>query len=530
MPRKALVFAGLTGVGVGGFIEEAVRYLKAQGVDSVFGAKFEDYLKVEMGLADLESVAFQILSASRTAVRERFASALERLLGDAGDSEVLVVGVHLTYHSRGVLAANPILGDLLSLAPETALVYLVEDYYDALYRIARRWVSKSARASGETVFASYQLDPLTYLYWRGAEMSLVNAVRSFRRGLRVFLLGVKHPPSVLHAIVDDFVLGRCVIHTYISHPITVFRALRLAAEKPVKLVDVPGVRDIEEVADSLESLEPAAPDGRHCRITVYRPTTIDELIVAPTRVVAERLGCSSPAPDTLTLDPAVSAFNRWPFKGFHNDYKHVKGVLDIVRDEYMQAAFSNAVRALREELCGGGGLVSNLMLSMVRAQIEMRDYSYVEQSRVVAAVAPVFYEVTGGGNGCLVRAHVALTEGVEAEVRRAHALAKRLVVILLPVDLNSVIDALCDSRECGERVRRVVESSSRVRVDVDVDVDNGGCGSGRVVGQALLRVAERLLVGSGRERPLSPLGVVDGIAVVADIARSLDALAKLFLT
>lgn len=532
MSGRTVVFAGLTGVRIGGFIGEAVRYLKLRGLKDVFGAKFEDYLRVEMGLADLESVAFQILSASREAVRERFRAALDRLLEDADGADVIVVGVHLTYHSRGVMAPNPVLRDILSIGDNITLIYLVEDYYDALYRVARGWAEKSARAAGDTLFPSYHLDPITYLQWRGAEMSLIDAVKGFLGELRVFLLGAKHPPSVLRAILDYAVLGRCVIHVYLSHPITLFRRLRLAGARPPRLADVPGVLEIEEIARSLEGLRVAAPTGEECRVAVYRPTTVDELIVIPAALALQRLGCSGgPAKGSgVVIDPIIDSSNRWPFTGFHEDYVHKNrdGKLSMVSDKYMMAAFGGAVRALREELCAGGGHLTDLILSMVRAQIEMRDYSYIDQSNVVATVIPVFYKIDYSRGECMIESHVVLAEGVEAEARRAHALAKRLVAVILPVSLDRVKSVVCGHDEdCRDSVESIVEGSARLSYRHKVGDGRGGCGGEDEVRQAMFRVAEGLR-GSGRERPLSPLGVLDAIALAPETGRAAGRLAKLF--
>lgn len=540
--EKVILIAGLPGVGVGRLLDfirgGLLPSLERDGLDSgVVVSSFERHLRRAYGMASIEKIALLLLSSSREMVLGKFRAALSDVKKEAEGKRVLVMGIHLSYFTRGLIAPNPILPEIASLAPRVYVLYLVEDYYDALARIAEKMVSRVLGRDGLYV-EKYTLDPLTYLMWRGAEFNILNMMISSSGGrVKAFVLGVKHRRETLLRILRMLITGERLLQVYFSHPISIFRELRRLGDPGLSFSEIPGVDAIEAVKDAL--IESSGD------LILYEPTSIDELILTSKGDACRKLGGTSeeaPQDAGFTIDPVISPGNRWPVPRdtLMNDYPYTQGgSRSLADDSLFKELFGPMLRELRVEACSRelsylGDMLSQLIIS----QIEVRDYAYVEQSDAVLVSIPLFYRVEASQDGYAdveVYAHIA--SGVDAEIRRAHALAKRVAVIFIPVSIKRLASKLCGGG-CVDRVVELIASRShpplrrriimaRECLDPIAEADAAGPGVGGECAEYyenLKSVFDELAVsltrGMGIRRPLGPLSAADGALTVYNVRES----------
>lgn len=550
--ERVVLISGLPGTGVGRllrFINDSfLGSLESLGVrpDDVKVTDFEYYLRRVYGMASIEKVALLLLSSSRDTVLNKFRQALEEVKAEAAGKRILVMGIHLSYFTRGIIAPNPILHEVVRLAPKAYILYLVEDYYDALWRIARRMQDRVVGLEG--LYAEkYTLDPLTYLVWRGAEFNVLNMVLSSAEGrVKVYVLGTKHRMETVTRMLRHLIAGERFLHVYLSHPITIFRDLRRLGGDGLDFKEVPGVDAIEAIKEALIS---GVDD-----IILYEPTTVDELILTSKSDACTKMGGQGGGgwgDVGLSLDPVIGRHNRWPLppRTLMDDYPYrAGGSRDLARDSLYRELFGPLIRELRVEHCSQDlSYIGDMLSQLIISQIEIRDYAYVEQSDATLVLIPLFFNVEGDREGsAVVEVYVHIASGVDAEIRRAHALAKRVTAVFIPVSLKRLSDRLCGGdRECSKRLVEVVASQStppaRRRIQLSNEclevvsrTDSASAEpDGRCSGDldSLKSVFEELVwtvtSGMGSKRPLGPLSAIDGAVVAHNARKATIALTRL---
>ena len=551
--EKIILIAGLPGVGVGRLLEFIRNdflpnmQLKDVRLNDVAVANFEHHLRRVYGMASIEKIALLLLSSSREMVLNKFRQALAEIESEVGDKRILVMGMHLSYFTRGVIAPNPILPEVIKMAPKVYILYLVEDYYDALRRIAEKMMTRVLGHEGLYV-EKYTLDPLTYLIWRGAEFNILNMMLTGTGGkVKVFIFGVKHRIETVLRMLRYLIVGEKFLHIYFSHPISIFRELRRLGGPKLNFNEIPGVDAIEAVK---ELLIKAMSD-----VILYEPTTIDELILTTKLDACSKMDGSPETTENLSSslapDPVVGPHNRWPVVGetLMNDYPYPRGVeRDLARDSLLRELFGPLIRELRVEFCSQDlSYLGDMLSQLIISQIEIRDYAYVEQSDTTLVVIPLFYHVKKKAEGLadvVIYAHIA--GGVDAEIRRAHALAKRVAILFIPISIKRLSDKICsDNDDCFKRVVDIISSQSLppfrrkvalsnhcleeiVKADaMQSTLDNECKDDYENLKSVFDEFALSLTRGMGIRRPLGPLSAADGSLIVYNVKDASVALSHL---
>ncbi|MEB2836882.1 MAG: hypothetical protein GSR80_000876 [Desulfurococcales archaeon] len=440
---KLVLLAGTSGVDVDAVLSLA-RELAESGVipGRVGVVKFEDLITSRL-LAHITSVLRYFIE-SRPSALEHFYEAYEALRSQVeGEGyDTLFLAAHLSYMVEGHLIPNPVLGRILGLAREATVIYYVEDYYDALDRIRRR--------SGDLqdLLASFNIDPITYLEWRGLDHNLLGLLSSMHDNVETIIFGVKHPREtherLLAYAAQPRGRARRILHpAYFSHPITYYRrvyALQGASSSGASIGGLRGVRRLEEIKEELRRRIPS--------LVLFEPTTIDEILEDPPALVAEAAGCRDSCRGDLGSEPAltplVTASNRWPLPPgvLHGDYAYASGgALNVVGEEFESLYGVDTLASLRESFCprqcrggpgGCPGVEASRLKRLIDLQVRIRDYEYVAQSSLLIAATIVYLARDGSGwRAYLVRSH-----GMEAELRRAQALGRPVYLLVDVIDLE----------------------------------------------------------------------------------------------
>jgi len=365
-----VILAGVTGINIEGLTKEVSREF---GVDTV---KLEDHVEYEMG-----SMIFAIveqLVRKNSIVRDRMARLARDLVESTGDP--LIVAVHMTYYRRRHIVPNPATSSLLSSPESTTIINYVEDYYHALERMAER----AAQGRTPDVARAQPLDPLGYLYWRGADQSMLDLYKIL--GAEAYIFGMKHSREmhmrmIAHALKMEYRGVKRFRKAYVSHPITKVRKKSREEGLPIR-----DYKDAVEIERFKRILEKECTD-----LIIFSPTTIDEAIYD----------------DGFRLKTLIRREDRWP----HPD--------DTLHDynypiDLSSRKFSDYLYPVEETIKNQGYLA--LLQEIIESQIESRDYAYVSQSDFIIAYRPTMYG----------EEH----RGVEAEIHTAAGQGKTVYAIV----------------------------------------------------------------------------------------------------
>ena len=441
--RKLVVLAGASGAEVDSALGLARELADSGVVEGRVGfVKFEDLITGRM-LAHITSVLRYFIE-SRPSALAHFNEAYEALRGmvDSGGYETLYLSTHLSYMVEGHLIPNPALARILSLAEEATVIYYVEDYYDALDRIRRR-----SRGLGD-LLASFNIDPLSYLEWRGLDFNLLGLLSSMHGNIETIVFGVKHPRETHERLLAYAALprreARARFHpAYFSHPITYYRrsyAYHRLSSGDASIGGFRGVARLERVKEELRRSIPS--------LILFEPTTIDEIVEDPALEAARASGCAESCPESLKAEPSptplVTSSNRWPLPRalLHSDYRYLEGgPLNVVGPEFALLYGVDTLEGLREAFCprpcrpsacNCPSMEFSRLTRLIDLQVRVRDYEYVAQSSLLIASTIVYVTRSPSGwRALLVRSH-----GMEAEVRRAQALGKPVYLLVdsVPVE------------------------------------------------------------------------------------------------
>ena len=485
---KLLLLSGTTGAGV----REAFNRIASRLPAGACAFHYEDIVLEDRrlgGAVDIEQVASLTVVARPTA-RRLFWEAVEKIRERARrrGCRKLVVAAHISYLARRTLITNPALGSLLDLAREVTIVYLLEDYYDILDTVARRY------ARTRRVRKSIVLDPILVLQWRGADFNLLAAIESFKPGTETLILGVKHPVETLDRLARDALQTRrealehgSYTRAYVSHPISEYRRL-YALYGGRSLSSLPFVAAVEAAKRVLLEENPS--------LILFEPTTVDELLEDSIGRLMEVLGSvklpkeleplelkvkqqsvgdtrdssggrpngdnqDTPKPRAVYHSLFVDPANRWPLppqtirEAEGHRYRHREGRLNILEDRLLlvyHVGDPNTAAAMVFDLLANNpppgpgedtlkGMLQAQIIDYARHQIEMRDYYYVAQSHMIIALNTPTIIVEDGE----YKAYLPTSTGMEAEIHRARALARPVTYILLPVSWEAVERSLADS-------------------------------------------------------------------------------------
>ncbi len=372
---RVMLATGVTGSELGVLAE----YLSGRlGVPAY---KFEELVEEEFKAPIFYAV--ELLMVDRRRVLDKFRKVFDYLIGEVRGGEAAILALHLTYHRRRHIVPNPVLAWLRGAGVELSVVYYVEDYYHALLRVAER----VARGSTPSVARGQMLDPLGLLYWRAADQSILALLEA--GGVETYVMGNKHPGEThlrlaAHVLRLEYRGVERFRTAYVSHPITLVKRRAVREGKPINRF-----RDALEIEGFKEKL------SRNCRdLIVFSPTSIDELIVD----------------ERGELKKVVREEDRWPFPSnvVHRDYRFPVDLEDELFDKFLYPV---------KETVGSTGYM-RVVKSLIEAQIESRDLSYVTQADMVIAYRPTMYNT--------------LHQGVETEIRTATAQAKPVYAVIPP--------------------------------------------------------------------------------------------------
>lgn len=479
--EKVVIIAGTPGIGLKE-IYNCVKNKRLNISDPACVYHFEDLLLEEYGsedrCKDIEQLIAMMLT-SRPAAISAFKRGVERVrerIHDRG-CEKAIVFAHLTYMSRRMIAANPVISELLSLGREASIIYLVDDYFDALRAMALDASSRILGTKGCSGLPAspYSIDPVLYLTWRAADSNILGIVDSIKPGTSIYTYGVKHPAREFVKLLErvlktrrEYLVDSKPVTAYVSHPITQVRSLYVAVgDRPVR--DISLVQAIEAFKEALRRTEQD--------LVLFEPTTIDEIHYDKLKKVLEYvpkgdLGRSWPeAREELNVDKDypvvhslfVDSWNRWPFSednlreycSEHSIYPYSEGgsvsLLDpemavIYGDEhYHNIQVDILVHNLYLDSPRGEGALKGMLASqlhdLIKAQIEERDYAYVSQSDHIIAVttAVVVDKEHSKETGLAEGVYIPLSTGMDAEIQRARALAKPISYYILPICIDTLL-------------------------------------------------------------------------------------------
>ncbi len=510
--EKILIIAGTSGTGLRTLYNcmNKGRILRREGVCLYL---FEDLLLEEskgMPCADIEQITAMMLTSKPSAIKI-FMKAVEKIKArsKARGCSRLIVFAHLTYLSHRSIIANPVLGDLLRLGKETDIIYMTEDFYDAIndmVMVAKERITPSKEGCASVPETPYSIDPVLYLTWRAADINILNIAENIKPGTRVYLFGVKHPYTAFELLLDralstgeEELAGKSPPTAYVSHPITNIREIYVALRsKPMSKIPLAYV--IEAFKDAIRH--------RNEKLILFEPTTIDEthkdwfsrildkIPITPVDAICKSF-CGSPSEGVITPsrdEPVVHSivvdeYNRWPvsednlreYCAERRVYPYLgEGEVNILSpvfsilygtEMYKHIVYDVAFSNLAEEGPMGRmrGIISSQIADMVLAQIEERDYAYVSQSDFIIAVTTALI-VPDGKPGLEPGVYIPYSTGMDAEIQRARALSKPTVYYILPVCLKA-LEKIADNEEqvkaLYNAVRRGFKPCSRFKVSCD---------------------------------------------------------------
>ncbi len=363
--------------------------------------EFEKLLEEET-----KSITYEIVSRlliSRDATVKLFKKVFEYIIEDAGDEAAIIT--HLMYLSQGPqgegvtsFLVNPLLRLFTERAKEVNVIEYLEDYYHGLFELLRR-------VSREPLLHMYTIDPYTYLHWRGVELNLLTILKMM--GANTYIFAMKHPRET-HKRFLEHVLGiRRRVLAYMSHPI---RALRKGV-----LYENEDVLDIENIKARLRGCE---------GLILFEPTTIDELIYEkgklslkitkerrwPTVDILRKVGLSRILVDNAY--PLRDDYYVYPIDLTDKDFEKLYGPIIHTLYSLHDLELLN-VEGEVGKLLSRASLFADMSLKpLIKSQIEVRDFLYVEQSDLIIAY-PRGVE----------------SKGMLQELARAQAMAKTIYML-----------------------------------------------------------------------------------------------------
>ena len=371
--KRLVLLAGVTGINIDAVMREASREF---GVETV---KLEDLVEEELG-SQIFTIAEQLVRKN-VIVHDRIARIARKLVESGSDP--LVVAAHMTYYRRRHIVPSPAAPPLLSSPATTVIVNYVEDYYHALKRMAER----ALYGRTPDVARAQPLDPLGYLYWRGADQSMLDLYKLL--GAETYIFGMKHSREMhmrmlAHALRVEYRGVRRFRKAYISHPIT-----KVRKRSKEEGVPIGSFKDSLEIERFKETLEKECSD-----LIIFSPTTIDEAIYD----------------DNSRIKTKIARDDRWPHTSETlHDYEYP---IDLSSPEFTEYLYP-----VDETIRNQGYL--KILQEIIENQIESRDYAYVSQADFIIAYRPTMYS----------EEH----RGVEAEIHTASGQGKT-VYALVPED------------------------------------------------------------------------------------------------
>jgi hypothetical protein len=324
-------------------------------------------------------------------------------------ARIAFIEMHLSYISVHSLIPNPMLHKVLSLGRESAILYYVEDFYHALLRIAKR----IEETPNLYIAESFVIDPLSYLLWRGLDHSLLIMLRAQYENLETLLISVKHPEETHSRLLQyvgkpHYKARREYLLAYMSHPISGVRSdYHILSQRGElgSLSDHPFVKNFETFKRRLRN--------RCKNLILFEPTTIDEILL----------------PEGVeTSEYIVTKENRWPHAR-ENEYEDMYPVNIFDKETFGHlygAAFASPeqVKARTTSILDYGSeareFYLNRLMSIIKDQIEVRDYEYVGQSSAILVYEPIYKSIVTG--------KVAPSRGVRKEINRAESQSKAIYV------------------------------------------------------------------------------------------------------
>ncbi len=470
---KIVLVSGTTGLDLRRIYDDLKRNPPGETCVYHFEEIVESTYKVSR-CSDIEQLVAMMLVSKPTAV-QRFREAVEALKARLSGSgcRKAVVFIHLTYLSRQMVVANPVLGEVLGLGGEAAIIYMVDDFYDALHRIALRLRRRLGERKCATMAeAPFRIDPVLYLSWRATDTNILGLADELKPGVETFVFSIKHPYDTWRRLIEHVTQTRSErlrskgrVLAYASHPISSMRKLyvhggydSLSRLKPVMMIEA----FKEAVREVIEG------------IVLFEPTTIDELLEDPWNRITPHLPCEKAdalaAPVNHSL--VIARWNRWPLPdktlweeatGLEYPYRR-DGALSILGREFPPLYGEDLYTALVVDVCRHNvekeptsgrtkGILGVKLLNLVTAQIEMRDYEYVAQSDTLVAVnTAIIADVeTLHGLGLsrreaeeLAGVYLPVSTGMDAELQRARSLSKPITYYVLPLCLDALLDGSRD--------------------------------------------------------------------------------------
>ncbi|UXD22670.1 hypothetical protein IPA_07195 [Ignicoccus pacificus DSM 13166] len=301
--KKIIVVAGITGLNLSNYVREVVAAALERNPDSPL-KKFKiinfekNYLR-ELTKVDIIPIILDFAHLSRSAFLNRFKEALKLMChnlkcdSEDGVKHVILI-THISYiTTSNELVPNPILPALLELAEEVKVIYLFDDWYDILRRLAERQeelkkILSPGHVNGRNIRKDdvYPIDPLLIMSWRAADVNILTFLTSsqelaldkgsklsFVKPFEFYIFALKYPLDThirfFEMLASDLEDALSYTKAYVSHPISIFRRIR-REDQPLK--DVKGVCDVIEKTKKL--LRDFFP-----KLILFEPTTIDELVL-----------------------------------------------------------------------------------------------------------------------------------------------------------------------------------------------------------------------------------------------------------
>ncbi len=497
---KAVIIAGTSGTGLRS-LYKCLEKGKLRLPENTCVFHFEDVLLEEpsnMPCSDIEQITALMLTSKPSAMR-LFRNAIEKIRARAEKKgcQRLIVIAHLTYLSHRSIITNPVLGDLLNLGVEASIIYMTEDFYDALYDMAlsaRDRIYPGRKGCSSIPSIPYSIDPVLYLTWRAADINVLNIAENIKPGTTIYLFGVKHPYQAFQQLLTRVLMTRkeelsseAPPTAYVSHPITQVREVFVAL-RHTPLRDIPLAYMIEAFKDAIRRRKPG--------LVLFEPTTIDEthkdwlsrimakIPQASTISLCEKLCKTQPQQREFQDRPVthsivVDSYNRWPVardnlreycEGQRTYDYLVEGEISLLDDIFsilygkdlyehivLDVAYNNfATGEMGDRL---KGIISTQINDMVLAQIEERDYAYVSQSDFIIAVTTAVI-VPEGVEGLEPGVYIPYSTGMDAEIQRARALTKPTIYYILSLCLEA-LEKKAESDEARKALYKAVKHGFR---------------------------------------------------------------------
>lgn len=292
-------------------------------------------------------------------------------INDMDGTDHVFLRMHLSYFKNSEIFP-PMLphmfSTLLTQIPSARLtiVTLIDDVFSV-------WQKLRARAEG--IYSGTDLKLREILFWRSLESLRAESIRLHMMGLsevhtepvRTYLVSIRHPYSTFENLIFEQNPGR----VYLSYPITSTR------KSPEARAEINTFRrDVHAL-------------GQRLRAAVFDPVTIDEL------AIREAYRAAGGA-ETVRIDKS----HRWPLDIEHPVAREPQWPIDIPAQE---------VKEVLETTRSGKKIPGD-----IENHIRSRDYRLVETVKILAAYRPQYKRKK--------------SQGVEAEIRHANEMSRRVVV------------------------------------------------------------------------------------------------------